>query len=441
MDVREPLRRQPGAVVHLVNGEGVGRDLQGQRQSGDAIEDLQVGVVRRLLMARTVHAVVDQHRPKANPLPRLARRGVGQRLERPRQVVLGQLRGAVRTGEGGSRAAGGGVERLVEEHDFAGAVRAREDLAPHRVVDAPGAPPVSVARLVHPADLRLDLLQQPTRGPVERIDVERDVVVGGDERGRRRQVAQDHAPGAPRRRGAPLRLPALFQCPAIGGRRRAAPLRGDAGHARPAEAVENHVAGPRVVEDGRDDRQVRHLGVVAVRPVEGVGLAGADVDGERLAVIGLVGVVRPAVALDELGQERVGTRGVVRRVGQPQDVLVVRHGEVGPLPQLGQLLLQPGAEVLAARLVRLEGQPEALDGSRAGRRGERGGQLRCSVIRGRHGRSPCRRTMRPPSRGRSGRSQSSFWHLFRGSRGGRGRPESRAAAAAAVRPRRRGGPP
>ena len=189
---------------------------------------------------------------------------------------------------------------------------------------------------------------------------------------------------APRRRVAFLRLPALFQRAAVCGRRRAAPLGGDASHARAAEAVENDVAGLRVVEDGRDDRQVRDLGVVAVRAVERVGLAGADVDGERLAVVRLVGVVRPAVVLDELGQERVGTRGVVRRVGQPQDVLVFGHGEVGPLPQLGELLLQSRGEVLPARLVGLEGCPEALDRSRLRRRGERCGQLGRGVIRDRH---------------------------------------------------------
>ena len=165
VDVREPLRRQPGAVVHLVDGEGVGRHLRRQRQTGDAVEDFQVGVVRHLLVARAVHAVMDQHRPQANPLPGFARRGVRQRLERPHEVVLGQLGRAVRTGEDGARAAGGGVEGLVEEHDFAGAVSAREELAPHGVVDAP-RPAVGVARLVHPADLGLDL--PPAAGPRRR---------------------------------------------------------------------------------------------------------------------------------------------------------------------------------------------------------------------------------------------------------------------------------
>ena len=217
-------------------------------------------------------------------------------------------------------------------------------------------------------------------------------------------AAGDRSPRTTRRaphagRGPPLRVPPLFEGPTVGGRRRPAPLGGDAGHAGAAEVVENDVAGLRVVEDGRDDREVRHLGVVAVGAVESVGLAGADVDGERLAVIRLVGVVRPAVVLDELGQERIGARGVVRRVGQAQDVLVVRHGEVGPLPQLGELLLQLGAEVLAARRVRLEGQPEArhLRGvlRRGGLRQQAGGRIPL----GSHG-NPLARSTVPPHRGR-----------------------------------------
>ena len=147
--------------------------------------------------------------------------------------------------------------------------------------------------------------------------------------------------------------------------------------------------------DGHD-REVRHLGVVAVRPVERVGLARADVDGERLAVIRRVGVVCPSVALDELGQERVGARGVVRRVGQPQDVLVVGLREVGPLPELGELLLQLGAEVLAARLVRLEGQAEALHLRGVlcpgGLRQQAGGRIPL----GSHGIPPVRSTVPPP---------------------------------------------
>ena len=286
--------------------------------------------------------------------------GVGERLERPYEVALLELHRAVGARKSGTRVTAGLVERLVQEHDFARAVGTGKHLAPHRIVDPPGTSPIGVARLVHPADLRLDLLQDSAGRGVEHADVKRDVVVGGDEGGGRRQVAEDHPAGAPGRRLPFLRLPVLFQRPAVGGRRRAAPLGGDAGHARAAEAVEDDVAGLRVVEDGRDDREMRHLGVVAVRPVEGVGLAGADVDGERLAVIRLFRVVRPAVVVDELGQERVGAGGVVRRVGQPQDVLVCGHGEVGPLPQLGELLLQPCEEVLAARLLGLERCPEAL---------------------------------------------------------------------------------
>ena len=68
-------------------------------------------------------------------------------------------------------------------------------------------------------------------------------------------------------------------------RRRTAPLGRDAQHAGAAESIEDDVARLGVVENRRNNRQVRHLRVVAVRPVEGVGLSDADVDGERLAMI------------------------------------------------------------------------------------------------------------------------------------------------------------
>ena len=367
--VRESLRCEARSVVHLVDGEGVGRHLGGQRETGDAVEHFEIGGVRLLLVTPVVHAVVDQHGPEADALPWPAGGGLGQRFERPHEPALGQRRRTVWTRKRGSGSEGRAVERLVQEHDLARAVGTGKHLAPHGVVDAPWAPPVGVARLVHPADLGLDLCEESDGRVAERADVERGVVVGGDEGGGRREVAEDHAASAPRRRVTFLRLPALFQRPAVGGRRGAAPLGGDAGHAGAAETVQDDVARLRVMEDGRDYCQVRHLGVVPVCPVERVGLAGADVNGEGLAVIRLVGVVRPAVVLNELGQEGVGARGVVRRVGQPQDVLVFGHGEVGPLPKLGELLFQPCQEVLPARLLRLEAHPQALHRRRVLRRG------------------------------------------------------------------------
>ena len=391
MDVREPLRGEPRAVVHRVDGEGVGRDLRGQGQAADAVDRRQVGGVGRLPVPRAVRGVDDRGRPQADAAPRRAGGGVHQRLERPFERLLAERGPAMRARKLLARLAGLLVERLVDEDDLARALRAGEHLAPHRVVDAPPARPAAVARLVHPADLRRRVVEQGAGGAGEGVDVEGQVVVAGDERRGRRQVAQDRAPGTPGGRRAALRRPLLLQPAAVLGRRRPAPLRGHAGHARPAEAVEHEVARPGVVQDGRHDRPVRHLGVVAVRPVERVGLADADVDRERLAAVRLGGVVRPAVPFDELGQERVGAGRVVRRVGQAQDIFVRRRREVGPAPQRGQHRLQPFQEVPAPRRVRLEGQAEALD--RAG-----GGvfpkQRRRGITRG-HG-------VRPPGVGQVG---------------------------------------
>ena len=392
MDVREPLRGETRAVVHRVDGEGVRRDLRRQRQAADAVERRPIRGVRLLPAPRIADGVDDRDRPQPDAAPRRAGRGVGERLERPFEGLLGQRGAAARAGEPAPRPAGPLVERLVDEDDLAGALRAREHLAPHRVVDPPAGRPVGVERFVHPADLRRRIVEERPGGAGEGVGVEGQVVVAGDEGGGRREVAQNRAAGAPRRRGPALRRPLPFQRPAVRGRRGPAPLRGDAGHPRPAEAVQHEVARPRVVQDGRDDRQVRHLGVVAVRPVEGIGLADADVDRERLAVVRLPGVVGPAVALHELGQERVGAGGVVRRVRQPEDVRVRPRREVGPPPQRGEHRPQPFEEVRAPRRVRLEGPAEALD--RPGRRGGRvvPQQLRRRVTPGHGARppGPCR---------------------------------------------------
>ena len=105
---------------------------------------------------------------------------------------------------------------------------------------------------------------------------------------------------------------------------------------------------------------MRHLGVVAVRPVQRVGLAFAHVHGEWFAVVRLVGVVRTAMVSHELGQERVGAGGVPGWVGQAQDVVVLSDREFGALPQIRELLLQAVEEVRAPCVFRLERHAEAL---------------------------------------------------------------------------------
>ena len=65
------------------------------------------------------------------------------------------------------------------------------------------------------------------------------------------------------------------------------------------------VARAGVVEDVPEDRLVGDLRVVAVGHVDRVVLARSHVKGERLAVIGLLRVVGPAVMGDHVLEERV----------------------------------------------------------------------------------------------------------------------------------------
>ena len=198
--------------------------------------------------------------------------------------------------------------------------------------------------LVHPAELFLDLVEQGAAGVGEGGDVERKGVVGGDEARGRREIVQDRAPGAPARLPEPFLGPQRFERLSPSLRRGPAPLRGHAGHAGAGEAVQHQIAGLRVMEDRGHDRQVRHLGVVAVRPVDGVGLALAHVDREGLAAIGLGGVEGPAVRLDERAQERVRAGGVPGRVRQAQDIADLAVGKPDlVLPALQQVLGPIGA--------------------------------------------------------------------------------------------------
>ena len=236
------------------------------------------------------------------------------------------------------------IERLVGKDDFTRAFGAGKHLAPDGVVDPPLGLPVRVQDLVHPAELRLDLVEQGAAGVGEGDDIERKSVVGGDEARGRREIVQDRAPGAPARLPEPFLGPLRFECFPPSLRRGPAPLRGHAGHAGAGKAVQHQIARLRVVEDRGHDRQVRHLGVVAVRPVDGVGLALAHVDREGLAAIGLGGVVRPAVRRRERAQERVRAGGMPGRVGQGEDIVDLAVGKPDlVLPALQQIFRRIGA--------------------------------------------------------------------------------------------------
>ena len=76
------------------------------------------------------------------------------------------------------------------------------------------------------------------------------------------------------------------------------------------------------MEDVTHDCLVWNFGVVAVCVVDRVILSFAHVGRERLPAVRLARIVGFSVVMDELGDERIRARCVVRRVRQRQDVFV-----------------------------------------------------------------------------------------------------------------------
>ena len=89
------------------------------------------------------------------------------------------------------------IKRFLNEIHLASALRAGVDLAPNGVLDPPLGLAVGVQGLVHPAQFLVHLFEQLPARRGEGRHVEGQVVVGGDEGRRRRQVVQDDAAGAP----------------------------------------------------------------------------------------------------------------------------------------------------------------------------------------------------------------------------------------------------
>ena len=272
-------------------------------------------------------------------LPHVAGRRVQVGFEHTLQPVLVQLGIASGAWERGPHPACCSVQGFVDKHHFGGALGTSKHFAPDRVIDPPLGLAVGVQGLVHPADFRLDLVEQRAAGIGEPVEIERQAVVGGDEAGERREIVLDGSPKAPTRLGEALLGPRRFEFLPVGLGRRPAPLRRHAGHARAGETVQHQIAGLGVVEDRGYDRQVWHLRVVSVRPVHGVGLAFADIDGKRLAAVRLVRVVGVAVCVHERAQERVRTGRMPGRVREGENVLDLAVGEADfVLPALEQVL-------------------------------------------------------------------------------------------------------
>ena len=368
MDVGEPLRCDARAVRHLLDREACRRHLRRQALRRDPLQQRPVGPVRGFLENLSADRVADRGRPQRHAAPCGPVGRVGAGFEDALEALLRQLELAVRAREAVARGAGGPVERLLQEHHLAAALRAGEHLAPDRVFDA-ARPPVGVPRLVHPAQLLVDLAQQPLGRAPERWRVERRVVPGGDERRGGAEVVEDGSAAAePRDRPAALpdgsRL--VHEVAEVGHRAPVgAELRGDAGHPRPAETVEHHVAGVGVVQDVPHDRPVRHLGVVAVGGVHLVATALRHVGRERLAVVAVAGVVRQSgrpsqlgalhlPSCDRLGEKGVRASGVVRRVGERRDRGVVADREARTRAErwIGQRPAQASPRRLVDRGVR-----------------------------------------------------------------------------------------
>ena len=88
------------------------------------------------------------------------------------------------------------------------------------------------------------------------------------------------------------------------------------------------------MQDVPHDGLVRHLGVVGVGVVNRVVLPLAHIRSERLPAVRFVRIVGLAIMLDEIRNERIRAGGVIRRIGQCQDVLVRADGESFDLAEL-----------------------------------------------------------------------------------------------------------
>ncbi|ENN88499.1 hypothetical protein RHSP_04831 [Rhizobium freirei PRF 81] len=255
--------------------------------------------------------------------------------------------------------------RLVEEVHGARALRATEHLTPHRVLNAALGLAVAVQRFVHPADVLLHGLEQLFARLGEGIDIEGDVVVCANEGGCRRQVVEYRATRTPFGCCASFLFPGQLQLVPVAGRRCAAPLCGHPSHPRAGEAVQYHIARLGVMQNRRHNGQMRHLGVVAVCLVEGVGLAHTHVDCQRLTAVFHCGVVGFAVMSYELRQPGVRAGGVIGRIGHCENgrVRSFRKAILLAERRVFQLLGQQPQEMLPPRVIAGESLAKAFDGA------------------------------------------------------------------------------
>ena len=100
-------------------------------------------------------------------------------------------------------------------------------------------------------------------------------------------------------------------------------LRGNAGHAGSAKAIEDDIAGFGVVENVAHNGFVGNFGMVAVGVINGVVLTFGDICGEGFALVIVGGwVVGGGVFADKIFNKGIGASGVVRRVGERDNIFV-----------------------------------------------------------------------------------------------------------------------
>ena len=195
----------------------------------------------------------------------------------------------------------------------------------------------------------------------EECDIHRSIVIVGNEGGGRGKIASTAL-------RAPICEKCCFyrvSCQSIGHTVAQAfnsffvpaQLGGHAGHAGAAETVQHNVAWFGVVQDVAHNGFMRHLGVVRVGIVNRVVLAFRDIRGERLAVIfrrerspcscSHRSLFSLLPFLDDLAQEGVGAGGVVGRVGERQDGIILTNGEAFDLT--GGRVCEEGVQARSGR--------------------------------------------------------------------------------------------
>src|SRR5690606_7605127 len=99
------------------------------------------------------------------------------------------------------------VQCFVQEVDLPSAMRAGEDLTPHRVLYPPFRFAVGMDRFVHPTTLVFQFFKQFLAGLGKGFDVDWNIVVGANEGGCGRKVIDDSTPSAAFRRWHCLLVP------------------------------------------------------------------------------------------------------------------------------------------------------------------------------------------------------------------------------------------